>query len=476
MRTVIYTRISKDRAGEALGVARQEEACRKLCAARGWTVVDVLVDNDLSAFSGKARPSYERLLDAIRAGEVDALVAWHPDRLHRSPRELETFIDLIEAHAIAIATVRSGDYDLTTASGRMTARIHGSVARHASEQMSERIVASLAQNAKAGKRHGGARPFGFEADGVTIFEPEAAMIRDAAARVLAGDTPTGIARDWNAAGVLTPQRRVKWASGPVRAVLVAPRLAGLRASHGEVMGDAVWDAIIDKATHERLTAQLARKSRPGRPAAYLLSNIVRCGVPKRDDDPETLCGGPLWGSKSGQRVRYICHNGPGRDGCGRISIVAGQLDEYVRDAVIARLTLDGGAGLAAARKRHAGNDKRQAKAFAERDAAAALIEELAEDRGAGLITRREWLTARAQADARVTAAQKIIDSGGGNGSVLGTLPGTPEALLAMWEAKADDVAWRRAVIGLVVERIVIHAATSRGPILDKGRVEFIWRN
>jgi site-specific DNA recombinase len=470
MRAAIYCRISKDKGGEALGVARQEEDCRKLCAARGWEVAVVLVDNDLSAYSGKPRPAYEQLLAAIRDGEIDALVAWDPDRLHRSPRELETFIALVEKHATAIATVNAGNLDLATASGRMVARMLGAAARHESEHKSERIISALAQNARAGKRHGGARPFGFEADGVTIFEPEAAMIRDAATRILAGETATGIAREWNAEGVLTPQRRSKWAPGPVRAMLVAPRLAGLRASHGEIMGDAIWDPIIDRATHERLVVQLARKSRPGRPAAYLLSNIARCGALGDDGKP---CGGPLWGSKSGQRVRYICHNGPGRDGCGRISVVAGQLDEYVRDATIIALTGDGGAGLAAARRRHAGNDERQRTALAERDAADARLHELASDYGDGLMTRTEWLTGREAAGARMTAAQKIIDSGGGGG-VLGTLRSKPEEMEADWAAA--DVAWRRAVIGLVIERIVIHPATGRGPKLEEDRVEIMWRS
>src|SRR5262245_50374036 len=135
----IYCRISDDRDGRGLGVARQEADCRRLADEKGWQIVEVFTDNDTSAYSGKRRPGYERLVERVRAGEVKAVVAWHPDRLHRSPKELETFIDVVAAAKAKVVTVTAGAYDLATPSGRMTARVVGAVARHESEHKSERI-------------------------------------------------------------------------------------------------------------------------------------------------------------------------------------------------------------------------------------------------------------------------------------------------------------------------------------------------
>lgn len=66
MRAVIYERISDDRAGTGLGVARQDRDCRERCAREGWAVADVLVDNDRSAYSGRKRPGYQRLLEGLK--------------------------------------------------------------------------------------------------------------------------------------------------------------------------------------------------------------------------------------------------------------------------------------------------------------------------------------------------------------------------------------------------------------------------
>jgi len=89
MRAGVYLRQSRDQNGTGLAVARQREDCLKLCRERGWEPTEY-VDNDVSAYSGKRRPSYERMLIDIAAGKLDAVVVWDLDRLHRRPLELST--------------------------------------------------------------------------------------------------------------------------------------------------------------------------------------------------------------------------------------------------------------------------------------------------------------------------------------------------------------------------------------------------
>ena len=69
-RAAIYCRISDDREGRGLGVARQEAECRALADRVGWRVADghVYTDNDLSAYRGRHRPGYRALLGAVGRG------------------------------------------------------------------------------------------------------------------------------------------------------------------------------------------------------------------------------------------------------------------------------------------------------------------------------------------------------------------------------------------------------------------------
>ena len=154
VRAGLYTRISWDPAGQGAGVERQRLDCEALCAARGWEVAQLFEDNDVSAYSGKPRRGYERMLSAIEEGALDAIVTWHNDRLHRSPRELEAFIDLVERSGLRVAVVAGGDYDLTTPDGRFTARIVGAVARKESEDRSRRVRRKHLELAERGKPSG----------------------------------------------------------------------------------------------------------------------------------------------------------------------------------------------------------------------------------------------------------------------------------------------------------------------------------
>jgi len=308
-RALIYTRISQDQSGEGAGVARQEEACRQLAASRGWTVVGVESDNSISAYTGKERPGFERALAAVQAGEADVLVAWAIDRLTRSIRDLLRMIDL----GVQVTTA-NGEVDLTTATGRMVATIIAAVAAAEVEQKAARQVLANRQKALAGGRTKGVRPFGYEDDGVTVREGEAAAIREAARDVLDGATLSSVARAWRERGFRPAQRRggeqTDWSVGGVKYVLRSPRYIGKRVYRGEIVGDAAWGPILDVDTFERLRRKLddpARLVQPGRKRGglrpeNLLSSFATCGA----------CGGRVRADSRGRKPRvptYTCRAG-----------------------------------------------------------------------------------------------------------------------------------------------------------------------
>jgi DNA invertase Pin-like site-specific DNA recombinase len=456
----VYARISDDRAGSGLGVARQEADCRTLAERRGWTVADVYIDNDLSAYRGRGRPAYARLLDDLAAGAIGGVIAWHPDRLHRSPVELETFIDTIEATGAAVATVQAGDLDLSSPSGRMNARIVGAVARHESEHKADRQARKHAELALAGKvGGGGTRPFGFEADRVTVRPDEAEVIRDVARRLAAGETIRGLCADLQARGVATVTGR-PWAPFTLNRMLRSPRVAGLREHRGEVVADAVWPAIVDRATWEacrRILSDPARTQATA-PRSYLLTGgTARCG----------LCSAPLVARPRDDKRRcYVCARGPGFTGCGKIRSLAEPLEELVLDAVAVALD---GPGLAAALDRDRGpaaNGTATELADVER-----RLDDLAEMFAAGEIGRREWITARGRIGQRRDALAARV-AAQGRTSALAALDG-PGDLAGRLAALGFDQ--RRAVVAAVVDRVVVGPAVRGRNRFDPDRVTIEWR-
>ena len=459
----LYCRISDDRAGQGLGVRRQEEDARAYCAARGWEVGEVYVDNDTSAYSGRRRPAYERLLADLQDGRVSAVVAWHPDRLHRSPVELERFIQVVEATKAKIGTVKAGEYDLATPTGRMSARIVGAVARGESEHKSDRIRRKHEELAAAGQgRGGGTRPFGFKSDRLSLNPAEVELIREASGRVLAGETVRSVCADWNARGIATVTGK-PWHPHVLKSLLCSARIAGLREHHGVVTAKAMWPAIITEDEHRRLRAMLTdpgRRTNAARlPRSYLLSGgIARCG----------LCGAALVARpRDDKRRAYVCARGPGFTGCGKIRVLADPLEDLVVEAVMLRLDTP---ELTAAMAEAEGDGEREASEAIAADEA--KLAELADLWDAGEITRAEWMRLRAKVEERLEANQRILGQPR-PATVLDGLAGKSAGLRAAWSGLSFER--RRAVVSTVVEQVVVGPAVRGRNRFDPGRVDVTWR-
>ena len=96
-RTVIYTRISKDKAGDEHGVANQLADCERYATERGWQVTYRITDNDLSASNGKHRPGFMEVMALVDAGQVDIVLCWAVDRFVRRIADLESVIGRFQA-------------------------------------------------------------------------------------------------------------------------------------------------------------------------------------------------------------------------------------------------------------------------------------------------------------------------------------------------------------------------------------------
>ncbi|MQA15519.1 MAG: recombinase family protein [Pseudonocardiaceae bacterium] len=336
MSVQVYLRQSYDRHGDELAVDRQRGDCLDLAARRGWTVTDVLVDNDTSASGKVARPGFETLLTALAGGAVTAVVAWSLDRLTRNRRDTVRLIETCAAHRVTIALVRGSDIDMATPAGRMTADILASVARHEIEQKSDRQTAAYSQSAAAGKPPAGPVPFGFTADRVTHHPEQAEAISEAYSAILAGASLAGVARDWNARGLTSGRVRTgavgngtpsRWSGETVRKVLTHPRNAGLRSYRGTIVGPGTWPPIVAEETYHATVALLGDPSRRVAPpsARRLLSGIAVCGV----------CGVPCNAGRTMPRAGYFSYR------CrtaGHVARRGDDVDEYVIALVIERLS------------------------------------------------------------------------------------------------------------------------------------------
>ena len=150
VRAGCYCRICSDPKDKREGVDRQREDTAILCELKGWQVAGVYVDNDRSASNGKHRPEWERLLADIAAGKIDAVAAWDQDRVNRMMDDFQRYKKLFVQRGVLLATSNSGDIDLSTPSGVLTATIKTAVAEHDISMMKIRMRRAAKQKAERG--------------------------------------------------------------------------------------------------------------------------------------------------------------------------------------------------------------------------------------------------------------------------------------------------------------------------------------
>jgi DNA invertase Pin-like site-specific DNA recombinase len=460
----VYARISSDRDGTQLGVTRQLKDCRKLAESRDWTVVEEYVDNDVSAFSGRVRPEYERLLDAIKDGVLDALVVYNADRLLRRPRELEELIAIAEGRGNLLLATVTGDIQLATDDGRLVARMLAAFAAKESEAKSRRVKRKHEELAAAGKVSGGGpRPFGYEPDRVTIRMDEAAVIVEAAERFLAGDSLRSMCIDFDNRGVGTVTGK-PWTIQGLRQILSSGRISGQREHDGEIVAPAVWPGIIPIATTARLRNALKNPDRRTNrtPRRYLLAGgLVRCG----------LCGAALVARTRSKRARsYGCRKGPGFVGCGGVYTVASQLEDLIVESVLYRLDSPQFAEALANPKKGGSVQTLEV----DRDAEMQNLVELARLHGEKAITFREWMAAREPIERRIKAADRQFAQASQTTALAGFV-GDAKKLRTLWHDL--PLSRQQAVIKAVLEcATVMPSSQPQGSHrFDPSRVKPLWR-
>ncbi|MGW5156020.1 recombinase family protein [Nonomuraea wenchangensis] len=360
---VSYARISADTKRDEHGVRDQHKVNRETAARHGWAVVHEFTDNDKSAAKADVvRDDFEAMLKVLRAGKLDdgtpvrGVVVVADDRLARRPGDYERFVEaftyndgFVFADAKQTKNLYSEDVESMGLFGAVISKMEV-------RKMQRRVRRSHRRRAEEGIPVGGPRPFGWQADRVSLDPVEAPLLRQAARDFIAGRSVRSIVNEWMRNGVRTP-RGGEWRVQVLKGILSNPRLCGWRKLGDELVrdenGDPVvgkWEAILTPDEWISVQAIFAtRKGRrvnqdgtPGEVLApdyrehrYLLTGILRCGRPTENGG---ICNTKLRVAQRpelGHHV-YLC---PARSagGCGGLSRRGDLVDLHVSEMVLAKL-------------------------------------------------------------------------------------------------------------------------------------------
>jgi hypothetical protein len=163
----------------------------------------------------------------------------------------------------------------------MTLTVLAALAEMESATKSERVQAWQDHRRANGATPTGPRPFGYERERneLHIVEAEAAIVREAADRVLKQESLRSIQRDLEQRGVVG-KNGTAISHRALRAILLGPTIAACREVDDVFVRSDDWKPILTRAKWDKVRALLTdptRRTTPGNRRRWLLSGIACCG-------------------------------------------------------------------------------------------------------------------------------------------------------------------------------------------------------
>ncbi len=369
LRAGLYCRVSTlaQSKEDRYSLREQEAENRQHAIEAGWAVDERFVEHEVASGFARVsdRPKLDRLLTALEAGEIDALIVHDPDRLSRNQVVLGVILDRLERarqhhpHAKLVFVLHDFEDDAT---GRFVLQARVFAAELQRERIREGSVRGKRGKAKAGKPLGsGEPPFGlmFNGDRSGFVEDpdEIDTLRWMFAAVAAGTSCRAVGLELERRGVLPPYHHRtgshRWGQTTVRRILGNAKYTGVgdqfttewehlpgltkRGNPKKRLvslppGDprrmpvapGVYPQVIDPALFARVQEKIAAN----RGETQRLDRNPEVGTFRRGFAVCGLCGYSL---VVRQRSRphlghyYTCA-GCGRNGCGKVAIMTDLLD------------------------------------------------------------------------------------------------------------------------------------------------------
>jgi DNA invertase Pin-like site-specific DNA recombinase len=420
-------------------------------------IVDSYKDVASAWQPGAKRPRYKHALVDLAAGYIDGIACLAVDRLTRRRDQVRPILNAMEEMGGRLFFLWD-ELDTASDDPDTELRLHELVARaeREAERTSRRYKLVAKHRAQKGLHHGsGKRPYGHSEDRRQLVDEEAAMLVQAAKAVDQGKAVWAIAERWTERGIPTLEGKGRWDAGVLRRMLVSPRMIGSREYEGALIRVEYMPPILDEELWRRVRGKLlSNPPKRGPRESRELTSTALCGI----------CGLPMGAQIDRAGPVYLCKKRPSVPGaCGGVVILVSNLDakvnaevvEFLNDKQRANALLDqhklDTPEMAAIDTRYAAleDDKRALERAhlrppqgVERFPAERYYELLTEiKREQEQLQRRRFVNREAQPLREALRQEWTVEK---------------------WEG--EPLEWRRAVIGLVVERIEVSPVAQRGAV------------
>lgn len=331
----LYSRISiQSKDAPSVSITRQKAQLERKAEELGFVNTEHYSDENCSGGTME-RPEFQRMLEDIDAGLIDAVLTYDLDRISRDTADTLNFVKNLEGKGVRLISL-SDNYD-NSPTGKLMLTVKSGSSQWYRDVIIDKVKKAMYHKAKNGDFCGGPPPFGYDVVDKHLVKnkEDAQLIQDIYNRFEDNPSFRGITIWLNAMGYKTKtwisQTKQKhggttFAQSSIRRILTNPLYKGVH-TYGKRAGNSkTWlskdkwlyskghlEPIISAEQFDRVQAIIARRAytpqkRHG--IISILAGVIRCE-----------CGGTMNGytqvkKETGKKYSYYkCHNCTSKGTC-----------------------------------------------------------------------------------------------------------------------------------------------------------------
>lgn len=271
---------SESKEKQALSIKDQRAENTKYANFQHLNIVKKLQESK-SAYKPHNRPEFDKMLEMIASGKVNAILTWKPDRLCRNPEEGGKVLQLLQDGVLKEIRSSTGDI-YTQDSDHLILQIHFGMANQYSRNLSQNVKRGLVYKCDRGEYPRPA-PIGYESYGkigqrkMRPHPDESTHILKAFRLASTGGMSLNQIADQMFEEKLRTKKGKRVGKSHLHNILKSPTYYGYFLHNGE-MFEGNYDPIITKVLYDQVQGALQDRSKPKvKVWEHTYNGLITCG-------------------------------------------------------------------------------------------------------------------------------------------------------------------------------------------------------
>lgn len=215
-----YCRVSSNSADQLNSYANQINAYTKIIASRpDWQMVEIFADEGISGMKANNRSEFQRMIRMCELHQIDLIITKSVSRFARNVPEALEYVRKLKLLSVGVQFDKEGINTLSLGD-EMLLNTFSAIAQEESKSISQNQRLSIIKRMQDGEYFDSNTPYGFryEDRNLSIYEPEAEIVRSIYNMYLQGGSTAEIARELNIKGIPSKMGG-KWRSAKISFIL-----------------------------------------------------------------------------------------------------------------------------------------------------------------------------------------------------------------------------------------------------------------